>query len=272
MTKAMSSVNHNTAGLIDLHAHILPEFDDGPETPEESLKMARAYVKAGYATVVATPHVIPGLYEHSRTAIIEAVSELQRRLDAAGIPLAVLPGAEYHLTDKLVSMNKAGELVTLNDTGKYLLVELPFHDIPAYTNQVFFELLLAGITPIIAHPERNEFLIRQRGVLAQTVQSGILAQVTAGSLIGLFGSMAKRTANHLINEDIAQFVATDAHGSGRRLEAGPTAVQLLGLKGLTLMREHPLAVVNGTDLEIAVSMEIAPARTGWLASIFGKRK
>ncbi|MEW6770756.1 MAG: CpsB/CapC family capsule biosynthesis tyrosine phosphatase [Bacillota bacterium] len=205
--------------MIDIHAHILPGLDDGPETPEDSLEMARAFVKAGYTTVVATPHVISGVYDHTRAAILRSVRRFQEQLQAAGIPLTVLPGAEYHVSDRLLPLLRAGELLTLNDTGKYLLVELPFYQMPEYVSQVLFELLLAGVTPIIAHPERNDFIARRPGVLAEICRKGVLAQVTAGALTGLFGSQAKRAAAYFIKEETAQFVATDAHGPDARLEA-----------------------------------------------------
>lgn len=248
-------------GMIDIHAHLLPEFDDGPETLDESLKTARAYVDAGYTMVVATPHVIPGLYEHSRVEILNGVKALQERLEVARIPLAILPGAEYHLTNRLISLLQAGELVTLNDTGKYLLVELPVYEIPSCAPQVFFELLLAGITPILAHPERNDFLVRHPGTLGEMVRKGVMAQVTAGSLTGLFGPTSKRAANLFIKEGCAHIVATDAHGPGYRLEAGPAAAQLLGEKGRVFMCERPDTVIRGALLDIAACRDTASARS-----------
>ncbi|HIE13553.1 MAG TPA: phosphotransferase [Desulfotomaculum sp.] len=240
---------------IDLHAHILPGFDDGPETVEESIEMARAYVEAGYAAVVATPHVIPGVYENTRASILRGVKRLQQRLHDAGIPLTVLPGAEYHLTDRLVPLLQEGGVLTLNDTGKHLLVELPWVHLPAYASQVLFELLLAGVTPIIAHPERNEFLARHPEVLRGFSRRGVLAQVTAGALTGLFGPAERRASRIFIEEGTAQFVATDAHNAGRRLKAGPEAMRLLGAKAQLLICEHPAAVINGAAIYAAASRE-----------------
>ncbi|MEW6447636.1 MAG: CpsB/CapC family capsule biosynthesis tyrosine phosphatase [Bacillota bacterium] len=250
-----------TGPYIDIHAHILPGFDDGPETVEDSIQMARAYVEAGYAAVIATPHVIPGVYENTRGSILRGVKRLQQSLDDAGIPLSVLPGAEYHLTDLLVPLLKAGELLTLNDTGKYLLVELPGVDVPAYASQVLFELLLASVTPIIAHPERNGFLVRRHEALADMCSKGVLAQVTAGALTGLFGTAQKRACEKFIEDGTAQFLATDAHSPGWRLQAGAEAAKLLGAKGSELMYEHPAAVINGAVLEAAACREGARFRS-----------
>lgn len=251
--------------MIDIHAHILPGLDDGPETPEDSLEMAWAFVKAGYTTVVATPHVIPGVYDHTRAAILHSVRRFQERLQAAGIPLRVLPGAEYHLSDRLLPLLRAGDLLTLNDTGKYLLVELPFYQIPEYVSRFLFELLLAGVTPIIAHPERNDFLARDPAALAEMRARGILAQVTAGALTGLFGSAAKRVAAAFVREGTAQFIATDAHGPGARLEAGAEAAALLGASAKAFLHTNPAAVVEGTTMNPAAFAGASSSRKNRLA-------
>ncbi|MEW6574298.1 MAG: CpsB/CapC family capsule biosynthesis tyrosine phosphatase [Bacillota bacterium] len=254
---------------IDIHAHILPGFDDGPETVQDSIEMARAYVDAGYAAVVATPHVIPGIYENTRSSIHRGVRHLQQHLREAGIPLTVLPGAEYHLTGQLIPLLQSGELLTLNDTGKYLLVELPAMHLPDYTSQVIFDLLLAGVTPVIAHPERNDFLSRHPEALAEMSRKGVLAQVTAGALTGLFGAAQKRACERFIEKGSAQFVATDAHSSGWRLQAGAKAAQLLGVRARALMSENPAAVIEGGVLEAAAFRE-EDASKSWWSSRFGK--
>jgi len=257
--------------VIDLHAHILPGLDDGPATLEESLAMARAYVDAGFGTVVATPHVIPGLYEPAREEILDGVQRLQAALEEAGIPLAVLPGAEYHLTPDLPRLLDAGALVTLNATGRYLLVELPFHGLPAHAHRTLFELLVAGVTPVIAHPERNDILAGEPCALAEMVERGVRAQVTAASLLGLFGSQVRRAAQRFVREGLAQLVATDAHGPDARLEAGPRAAQLLGDLARRLMRENPAAVLRGDGPEMQ-SFGTAGSRVGLFSRIIGKMK
>lgn len=254
---------------IDIHAHILPGLDDGPETPEESLEMASAFVKAGYTTVVATPHVIPGVYDHARTTILQSVRRFQEQLQAARIPLTVLPGAEYHVSDRLLPLLRAGELLTLNDTGKYLLVELPFYQIPEYVSQVLFELLLAGVTPVIAHPERNDYLVRHPGALAEMVRKGVLAQVTAASLTGLFGGEARRVAARFLQDGTAHFVATDAHGADRRLEAGPQAARLFPAQSTALFYDHPAAVLRGAALPCPACQKPPEHRR---FTLFGRQK
>ncbi|KUK32094.1 MAG: Tyrosine-protein phosphatase YwqE [Thermoanaerobacterales bacterium 50_218] len=252
--------------MIDIHTHILPGLDDGPETLEESLEMAEACVSAGFTAVVATPHVIPGVFENSSQEILESVRALRKALEAEKIPLEVYPGAEYHITPDLPQDLAAGKLVTLGNTGKYLLVELPVQELPPYTEQVLFQILLNGVTPVLAHPERNEYLATHPQALAELVRKGVLVQVTAGCLTGLFGSLPKKAAQRYLKEGMVHFVATDAHGPGRRLEAAARAAALLGRIADDLLHTAPSAVIKGQKLTIATTgseCEERPAPKIW---------
>jgi protein-tyrosine phosphatase len=248
--------------VIDLHAHILPGFDDGADSLAESLEMARAYVQAGYTQVVATPHVIPGLYEHTRREILVGVKGLQAAIQSEGIELAVLPAAEYYLTTELPEAWARGELLTVNDNGRYLLVELPVQELPLFTDQVLFDLLLAGVTPVLVHPERNQSLATHPEMLAAMVHKGIVAQITAGCLTGLFGHACRSTAQLFVNRGWAQIVATDAHSAGRRLAAGLEAARLLGRQSRRLMYENPWAVINDRPLTAAPEASAGSNRGG----------
>ena len=167
--------------MVDLHAHILPGFDDGAQSAAEAVEMAYQAEQDGIGTIVATPHIIdPAPADRER--ILAAVDELQDRLAQGGIRIRLLPGAEIHITSSLVALAKQGRLMTLNDTGKYLLLELPLLEIPWFTETTIFGLLTAGITPIIAHPERNHELARRPDLLKRLVERGCLTQISSGSL------------------------------------------------------------------------------------------
>lgn len=239
--------------MIDIHTHILPGLDDGPGTIEESLEMAEACVSAGFTAVVATPHVIPGVFENGSQEILESVRALRKSLEAEKIPLEVYPGAEYHITPDLPQDLAEGKLVTLGNTGKYLLVELPVQELPPYTEQVLFQILLNGVTPVLAHPERNEYLATHPQALAELVRKGVLVQVTAGCLTGLFGSLPKKAAYRYLKEEMVHFVATDAHGPGRRLDAAARAAALLGGIADDLLHTAPSAVIRGEKVETVAS-------------------
>lgn len=197
--------------VVDMHCHILPGIDDGARTWADSLAMAQAAVRAGVTHLVATPHYIEGTYRNPRATVLALVAELRERLAEAGIPLEVFPGAEAHISPDLPARVKAGEVTTLNDGGRYLLVELPYIEVPSWAEDVLFQLQVQGVTPIIAHPERNRGLQKDPGLLYRWVERGALAQVDAASLSGGYGESARRAAGLMLDHRLAQVAGSDAH-------------------------------------------------------------
>jgi protein-tyrosine phosphatase len=202
--------------MIDLHAHILPGLDDGSKDITESLAMARVAREDGIHTIVATPHVLPGVFDNDKNKILSAVQELNQKLQEQNIAVDILPGAEYHLEADLPLKLAQGKLLTINDNRRYLLVELPSAFIPEYTAQVLYEIQLLGVTPIIAHPERNAGFTRRPDILQEMISRGVLAQVTSASITGLFGKKIKRTAFSFLRRGLVHLVSSDAHSSKGR--------------------------------------------------------
>ncbi|MDD4767680.1 MAG: phosphotransferase [Desulfotomaculaceae bacterium] len=255
--------------MIDIHTHILPALDDGAGSLEESLAMGRLAAADGIRMMVATPHVITGLYPHSRETILAAVAQLRQAFADNGIPLTILPGAEYRLEPDLPQRLSRGELLTINDGGRYLLVELPADFVPAPTGQVFYELQLQGVTPIIAHPERNTAMARKPALLHELAGRGALVQITGGSLTGRLGPAAAATARTLLQQGCAHFIASDAHSSTKRApvlsDAVKEAARLTGLdEAQTLTTENPHHAVEGLPIKTRQIRPTRPARRGLL--------
>jgi protein-tyrosine phosphatase len=207
--------------LIDLHCHILPETDDGPDTLEESLEMAQKAVADGIQTIVATPHNHNGVYINAPHTIRARVDDLNDALTAHRIPLTVLPGAEEHFRPDLAS----AELCCLDPSGRYVLVEFPFMTIPGPAADVLHALRRAGRTPILAHPERNAVIQNHPDVLLELVTTtGALCQITAMSLTGELGEAAMNCAYQLVLAGLAHIIASDAHSAGFRRPALSSAV------------------------------------------------
>lgn len=243
-----------TGGMVDLHTHILPGLDDGASNWEVALAMAREAAQDGIDTIVATPHVYEPLPGTSPQAIAAKVMQLQQLVDKAGIPVRVLPGSEVHLSLALPDELRNGRLTTVADGGRYLLVELPFGSLPIYTGEVLFQLQVAGVTPIVAHPERNESIRRNPELLAELVRRGCLTQVTGGSLRGHFGEPAERSACLLVRMGLAHVMASDGHALERRRvrlnAARRVAAGLAGEAGAKAMTEsRPRLIVEGSSVE-----------------------
>lgn len=240
--------------LIDLHTHILPGLDDGVRTEAEAVAAARQALAAGVCCLVATPHVIPGVYDHAQEVILDRVAGLQAVLTAAEIPVQVLPGAEYYLEPELPGKLDRGELLTLNDQGRHVLVELPAAEVPAYVDEVVFALLTRGVVPVLAHPERNMELAAHPDRLYRLVQRGVLVQITAGSLAGLLGRSARAAAELFVRRRWVHFVASDGHGPGGRLAAMGEVESRLGRlvgseEAQLLLNDHPGCVLEGRRVE-----------------------
>ena len=201
--------------MIDTHLHILPGVDDGPETIDEALALARVLVQEGVHSAIATPHYNDEFPRRSAAEIQARVHDLQCALDRQGIPLRLYAGHEVLIKPGLVEDILAGRLATLNGS-RYLLLELwPSTWIPE-TERVIFELRAAGIVPVLAHVERYQAIRDNPDRLATLMQQGVLAQLTAGSLTNLWGKTIRRTAEMLLKRGLIHCVASDAHGLRKR--------------------------------------------------------
>lgn len=239
--------------MIDIHAHVLPSLDDGPKTIEESLEMCRIASKDGIRKMVATPHVFNGVYNPNKQEILEKVEHLNNLLNENNIDFEVLPGADVHLHEEIIEGLKKDEILTINNGGRYLLLEFPAQIIPIEARQVIFKLQVAGIQTIITHPERNLAVQNAPEVLTGFIDGGAFLQVTAQSVTGEFGSREKKCAHWLLKHDMVHVLATDAHSTKSRPPILSLAVKkaskLLGEeKSRALVFENPLAIIEGREL------------------------
>lgn len=235
---------------MDIHTHILPGLDDGTKDAEEAVCAARQAVKYGIKVMIATPHILPGVCNLKKNVIMESVSHLRQLLKQSQLPLEILPGAEYYLEPELPTKLSKGELLTLNNGGRFLLIELPEEYYPNYTESVLFELQLGGVIPILAHPERNKTLLNNPLKLAGLVQRGVLLQITSGSLVGLFGKKVKAATENMVVSKMVHFMASDLHGPDKRLGAiGKARYKLVDLIGQReakkIIKENPMLLLRG---------------------------
>jgi protein-tyrosine phosphatase len=207
--------------LIDLHAHILPGIDDGPQSLEDSLEMARLAVADGITTIVATPHLFRRKSVelgalNAPDDIRQAVARFHQKLSAEDIDLTVLPGCEIPLFPDIIKFIDEGRILTLNDGQRYVCLEMPDTVIPPATEDIIFQLSSRGLTPIITHPERNPVFYDMPDKFRRLISLGCLAQITARSLTRGFGWGVARFTKKLVREGLIQIMATDAHSVAHR--------------------------------------------------------
>lgn len=201
--------------MIDIHTHILPGLDDGSRDLEESLAMAKEAVREGIDTIVATPHHANGKYWNDSTQVRSAVSSLREALEKENIPLNVVEGQEIRVYQELLDDIQSGSSITLAGSS-YILLEFPSSRIPDRIEDLIHELKLLGLTPVIAHPERNAEIARQPDRLLRLIRLGALSQATSHSINGLFGKSVQECSISLCRRNMVHFISSDAHNLSNR--------------------------------------------------------
>jgi protein-tyrosine phosphatase len=253
--------------FVDIHCHLLPGLDDGAAGWDEALKMAEMAVADGIETIVATPHQLGNYAKNSGEVIRAAALRFQQFLDARQVPLTVLPGADVRIEPDLARRIRRGEVVTLADRRRHVLLELP-HNVYVPLERLLAELAAAGLAGILSHPERNLGILGQPGILRPLVERGCLVQVTAGSLTGAFGSEIQRFAESLVAQGLVHIVSTDAHGTKARPPLlGPAFERVAKLAGEDAARDmcclYPAAIAMGRLVPAGCRKPAKSAWAGW---------
>jgi len=196
--------------LVDIHNHILPGLDDGAATEEQSLMLIESAAANGIKHIIATPHQNE-TYKNKSSVVYGRVNEMNALLLEKGIPVTLYAGMEILLNEGILD----NSLLTLANSGKYVLIELPNNHFPPYLFDVLYKLQLKGLVPIIAHPEKNPVLMKKRDKVLEIVARGALLQITAGSVLGKNGRKVKAFSKQLLKEQLVHFIASDAHSRQR---------------------------------------------------------
>lgn len=233
--------------MIDLHCHLLPDWDDGPESWEEVDLMIAQAAEDGTEAICITPHYLrfsrhgnnPGVLRTKFEEFFERYKDEKRIRFFRGAEVFVHPDIIKHVKRENLSLNGS----------EYVFVEFPTDQVPAGTKDLFYRMMLAGLTPVISHPERNAVFGSQPELLYDLICRGCLSQVTAMSLTGEFGSFVYKRAELFLKNNLVQFIATDAHDSKKRKpvlsRAVKAAAALIGKeKAQAMVDEIPLAILN----------------------------
>ena len=235
--------------MIDIHCHPLYETDDGAKTFEDSVRMLNMAAEDGITHVVATPHC-NFRYEYNTEANQKKVAELQA---AVGDTPKILLGCDFHLSyENLRRLTDDHAPFSVNGT-QYLLVEFDAHFIPELMDNVFYDIQVAGFTPILTHPERNAVCRSKLGNLFNWVTRGCLVQITAQSYTGGFGPEASRAVERLLDLNMVHVVASDAHDTKHRPPLlSPAYERMVAHRGEALadllFLKNPEAIISGKPL------------------------
>ena len=245
--------------MVDIHCHILPETDDGAVSLEESVEMARAAAADGIKTIVATPHMFDGVHDTPEKETI--LRRIKMVIEASGGCIEIIPGGEVRYSYEIFQeIGNPETRIKLNGTS-YMLLEFPFHSIPPNIEMTIFQILNAGVTPVIAHPERNRRIQQYPKIIADLVERGAFAQLDAGSLTKSFGPESYRTARKIVEAGLGHFIATDAHHQDRRRPVLSLAVAVAAQWGgveyaRAMVKDNPQALINNQGIPYQLDPDI----------------
>jgi protein-tyrosine phosphatase len=235
--------------MIDIHHHLLFGLDDGSPDIETSVAMVDMAVSDGITHISCTPHA-NHRYHFDPAVNAERLAELQHRINGK---ITLGTGCDFHLSyDNIEDALKNRTKYTINQK-QYLLVEFPDMMIPQGMTDTFYEMKIAGIQPIITHPERNQTIQRHTERLMNWLREGCLVQVTASSLTGRFGRTAQAMAFNYLEKNWVHFIASDAHNLQSRPPIMSQAYKVIEDKygkqtAERLCVTNPAAAFNGTEL------------------------
>ena len=258
--------------FVDIHCHLIPGIDDGSKSPAQSLEMARLAAGDGITTVIATPHQLGNFAHNEGATIRDAVARLQQSLDENDIRLRVLAGADVRIEPEMVEQILAGEVLSLADRHRHVLLELP-HELYVPLQPVLAQLQRSGMVGILSHPERNHGIMADPSLVSPLVTEGCLMQVTAGSLLGTFGPESQRVAERMLERGLVHFIATDAHGPKSRRpllrRAFERVCQLIDREtAIDLCCRNPACVAAGNDVRPGARK----VKRQGIASWFGRKQ
>ena len=196
--------------MIDIHAHILPNIDDGAINIEETMNLLKEAQDAGFTTVVATSHYMEGYYE---TAVAERellLNAVKQKLKQYNLNLELFLGNEIYLSENTIQLLEERKASSINDTN-YVLFEMPLHSKPMNMYDVIYDMIQYKLVPILAHPERYTFIQKDPELIYDLIDLGVLMQANYASIIGYYGEKAQIIVKKLLECNMVHFLGSDVH-------------------------------------------------------------
>lgn len=253
--------------MIDFHSHIIYGVDDGPKDKETSLRMIMNAELEGTGYICATPHFIQGSCQVSREEYTEKLQELSEESS-----ISIIPGMEVYIDSSLPDLYRKGKVWGIN-WGPYMLIEFPMREVPRFAKDIFHELSILGVRPVIAHPERNLKLMSNPEILEEFVEDGYLLQVNSGSLTGEYGQSVQKAAEKLVRKNMVHLMGSDGHDDISRktgVRDGFRRIREMNPFLGDWIEENSSRVIDGLSLELPEILEDRRGKRGIF--VFFRRK
>lgn len=229
-----------TKGYIDIHSHLLP-VQDGPATMEEAISALKIASWSGIEKIIMTPHFFSANDTYEQREIDKIFNRLKGIVDELKLSIKIFLGNELNIDEKVLECLAEGKARTLAGTD-FILAEYPFYQVPCNYINILHELLDNGYTPIMAHPERNVFLSDHYEDIREMKAMGCKIQINAASLLGGYGTDAKKHAKRMLADELIDFIASDSHSDVKR---SPDILHKAIIKALKLAGDKISTIVLG---------------------------
>lgn len=250
---------------FDMHNHILFGIDDGASLEEISHSMVAEAAAQGITHLVCTPH-FDHEYEQVKTDCMERLQVLQSQAPQS---LTLLLGLEVYLTSKLPQLFDNERIWTLNNS-RYMLIELPMRRFPEYTFDVLAELIKRGVTPIIAHPERNQQLREQPVLAQQLAELGCRFQLNSSSIVGRHGDGIQQIAQQFLKLGLYSCLGSDAHNESTRPIIMQEAKQVIDSDTFAYFMNQSEKIVRDEPIELCAYRAPIAKKQSLFAKLFKK--
>jgi tyrosine-protein phosphatase YwqE len=197
---------------VDMHSHLIPGIDDGSKSMEESLELVKRLADYGLEKIITTPHIMSEYYRNTPEIIHMGLEDLRKAVKKEGIAIQIEAAAEYYMDEIFLEKVKAGEkMLTFGDS--YILVETGFINKPQMLFDIIFHLEMAGYKPILAHPERYQYLIMDKKLQEELFERNLLFQVNLLSFTGFYSKQVKDFGEMLVDKGVVALLGTDCHNA-----------------------------------------------------------
>ncbi len=244
--------------MVDFHSHIIHGIDDGAKSLEMSLEMLKASESEGVEYICATPHFITEEFEISHEDYFEKLNRLILASREENFNIKILAGLEIYMHPNLPKLYREKKIWGLNQT-EYLLIELPMGQFPMYTEEVFYELMLLGAKPILAHPERNLKIMKNHQLIINLIDQGVLMQMNAGSLLSYYGKNVKKTAEEFVKRNMIHILGSDGHNitnRDTRLKEAYDRVKHLNEPMYNWILQNETSIINGVTVMECLELKV----------------
>ena len=198
---------------VDMHSHLLPNLDDGLEKMEQTIEFAKAMQNLGYKKLICTPHILPDVHNNSPETILPRLEEVRKAFAENNITINIEAAAEYMVGPEFhESIKNDEQLLTFGKN--YVLIEMSYAYPSQNIEQVIFDLIIKGYQPILAHPERYNYLLAQKNIFEDFIYRGCLLQINILSLTGYYGKPVMKAAEYLVKKNLISFIGSDMHHQG----------------------------------------------------------